>query len=260
MIPLCLEAVSKQSYPNIETLVIDSHSTDTTRDIASSFGARVILCDGKLLAARYLGWKESKGEYIALVDTDQVLEPTTIERAVALMSNYDMLVFEEHSYNSEWLIPKLYSASKQMINTRFEKSYAFDPVKGGNPARLFKRNILERAFTAIPRELIPKVIHGDHDIIYYESYKVSKRVGVLRNAVYHVEPSWSKLWKTNYRYGASLKSIKNSYYWEPLLKKRASGAFPFAPTIPGLQTWLLTMILKVVQLIGYYFPPHEFSY
>lgn len=260
MIPFCLEAVRKQTYQNTETLVIDSHSTDRTRDIAANYGIRVIECDGKLLAARYLGWKESKGKYIALVDTDQILEATTIERAVALMDDYDMLVFEEHSYNTEWLIPKLYSASRQMMNARFEKPYAFDPVKGVNPARFFKRNILEKAFTAIPRELIPKVIHGDHDIIYYESYKVSKRVGVLRNAVYHVEPSWGKLWKTNYRYGASLRSIKNSYYWKPLLKKRATGGFSFALTIPGVQTWLLAMIFKVVQLIGYYFPPHESSH
>jgi len=259
MIRFCLEGVSKQTYQNIETLVIDSGSIDRTKDIASSYGVRIIHCDGKLLAARYLGLKEAKGQYIALIDTDQILEPATIERAVDLMDSYDMLVFEEHSYNTEWLIPKLYSTSRQVMNARFEKPYAFDPVKGVNPARFFKRNILERAFTAIPGELIPKIIHGDHDIIYYESYKVSKRVGVLRNAVYHVEPSWGKLWKTNYRYGASLKSIKNSYYWEPLLKKRVTGGFSFAPTIPGLQTWLLAMIFKVVQLIGYHFPPREFS-
>ncbi|MCL0091432.1 glycosyltransferase family 2 protein [Dehalococcoidales bacterium] len=114
MLPLCLEAVSKQSYTNIETLLIDSHSTDRTRDIATSFG--VIECDGKLLSARYLGWEKSKG--IAFIDTDQVLEAKAIERAVALMDNYD-------------------------------------------------REILEKAFGAIPQELIPEIIFYDHDIIYY---------------------------------------------------------------------------------------------
>ena len=199
---MCLEAVSKQSYTNIETLLIDSHSTDGTRDIAASFGVKVIECDGKLLSARYLGWEKSKGEYIAFIDTDQVLEAKAIERAVALMDNYD-------------------------------------------------REILEKAFVAIPQELIPEIIFYDHDIIYYESYKISQRVGVLRNAAYHIEPNWDKLWKTNYRYGASLRSLKKSYYWE-LFKKRGCG-LSFAPTLPGLQTWLLAMILKVVQLIGYYF-------
>lgn len=148
---------------------------------------------GKLLASRYLGVKESKGTYVLLLDTDQILAPTAIEQAVALMNNHDMLVLEEHSYNTRGFIPKLYCASKQMVNARFGESYAFDPIKGGNPARFFKRDILEKAFAAIPPELIPQTIHYDHDIIYYESYKRSQRVGILRNAVSHVEPNWAKL-------------------------------------------------------------------
>ena len=65
LLPSCLEGAVKQNYPNTEILVIDSHSTDGTRDIAASHQARVILCEGKLLAARYLGYKEAKGSYIA---------------------------------------------------------------------------------------------------------------------------------------------------------------------------------------------------
>ena len=118
-ISLCLEGVSKQTYPNIETLVIDSHSTDSTREIAVNYQAKVILCEGKLLAARYRGYKEAKGLYIVFVDTDQILEPTAIERAVGMMDDYDMVVFETQSYNAEWFIPKLHDASKQIINAGF---------------------------------------------------------------------------------------------------------------------------------------------
>ena len=253
MLPRCLNAISKQTYPNIEVLVIDSHSTDRTIGIATNYGARVIQCDGKLLAARYLGVKEAKGEYVALIDTDQVLKPETIERAVDLMNYYDMVVFEEHSFNTDWFIPKLYSASKKIVNARFDKDYAFDPVKGGNPARFFERNVLERAFAAIPEELISETIHYDHDIIYYESYKVSPRVGILRDALYHIEPDFRKLWKTNFRYGASLKAVKRSYYWDLFLSKRGSGFWLGHPLSVGLQALLLSLILKTAQRIGYYF-------
>lgn len=253
ILPRCLNAISEQTYPSIETLVIDSQSTDTTTAIATSYRAKVIQCNGKLLAARCLGVKESTGEYIALIDTDQVLRPMTIERAVALMDNYDMVVFEEHSLNTNWFIPKLYWASKRIINARFDKDYAFDPVKGGNPARFFKREILERAFAAIPSELIPYTIHGDHDIVYYESYKVSQKVGVLRDALYYIEPDFSKLWRTNFRYGASLRTIKRSYYWDLFLRKRGSGFWFGRPVSIGLQALLLSLILKVVQKIGYHF-------
>jgi len=253
MIPSCLEGVVKQTYANIEILVVDSHSTDRTRDIAASYQTGIIECDGKLLAARYLGYQESKGLYIVFVDTDQILEPATIERAVALMDNYDMLVFEEHSYNTNWFIPRLYWASKQMVNARFDQPFAFDPVRGANPARFFQRDILEKAFAAIPQELIPETIYYDHDIIYYESYKVSLRVGVLRNAVHHIEPNWAKLWKTNFRYGASLRTIKKSYYWDLFLKKRGSGLWFGRPIGLGLQTVLLAIIIKIINKLGYYF-------
>ena len=253
MIPSCLEGVAKQTYPNIETLVIDSHSTDSTRDIAASYQARVILCEGKLLAARYLGLKESKGSFVVFVDTNQILEPTAIERAVGMMADYDMVVFETQSYNTEWFIPKLHGASKQVINARFGKPGAFDPTRGPFLPRFFKREILEKAFAAIPEELIPDTIHPDHAIIYYESYKVSQSVGGLRNGTYDIEPDWGKLWKTQYRYGASLRTIEKSYYGNLLRKKMAFGP-PFGrPIVAGLQTLLLAVIIKVIGWMGYYF-------
>jgi glycosyltransferase involved in cell wall biosynthesis len=253
MIPFCLEGVVKQTYPNIETLVIDSHSADRTRDIAAGYQARVILCDGKLLAARYLGYKEAKGLYIVFVDTDQILEPTAIERAVGLMDDYDMVVFETQSYNTNWFIPKLHSASKQIINAGFEKPGAFDPTRGPFLPRFFKREILEKAFAAIPQEIMPDTIHPDHAIIYYESYQVSSRVGGLRNAIYDIEPDWRKLWETQYRYGASLQSIKKSYYGKLLSRKIEFGPCFGRPVAAGVQTLLLSAIIKIIGWMGYYF-------
>jgi len=253
MIPSCLEGAVKQTYPNTEILVIDSHSTDRTRDIAASYQARAILCEGKLLAARYLGYKESKGSYIVFVDTDQILEPTAIERAVAMMDDYDMIVFETWSYNTKWFIPKLHGASKQIINAGFGKPAAFDPTRGPFLPRFFKREILEKAFAAIPEKIIPDTIHPDHAIIYYESYKVSQRVGGLRNAIYDIEPDWRKLWKTQYRYGASLRSIKKSYYGNLLSQKMEFGPCFGRPLVSGVQTLLLAAIIKVIEWFGYHF-------
>ncbi len=253
MISSCLEGVAKQTYPNIETLVIDNYSTDRTRDIAASYQARVILCEEKLLAARYLGLKESKGPYIVFVDTDQVLESTAIERAVGMMDDYDMVVFETPSYNTEWFIPKLHGALKQVMNAGFDKPGAFDPTKGPFLPRFFKREILEKAFAVIPEELIPDTIAPDHAIIYYESYKVSQRVGGLRNAIYDIEPDWGKLWKTHYRYGASMRSIKKSYYGNQLLKEMGSAPCFGRPVVAGLQTLLLAGIIKPIEWLGYHF-------
>lgn len=253
MIPFCLEGAVKQTYPNTEILVIDSHSTDRTRDIAVDYNARIVLCEGKLLAARYLGMQESKGRYILFLDTDQVLEPTILERAAPLMNEYDMVVFENLSYNTEWFIPKLHGASKRVMNTSFDNPGAFDPVRGPFLPRFFKKEILEKAFAAIPEEIIPDTIHPDHAIIYYEAYKVSQRVSGLRNGVYDIEPDWDKLWKTRYRYAASLRTIKKSYYGNLLWKKMAFGPVFGRPIVAGVQTLLLATIIRVIEWFGYHF-------
>ncbi len=253
MIPFCLEGAVKQTYPNTEILVIDSHSTDRSRDIAASYRARVILCEGKLLAARYQGLKEAKGSYIVFLDTDQILEPTAIERAVPLMDDYDMVVLEGWSHNTEWFIPKLHGASKQVINASFGKPGAFDPLRGPFLPRFFKREVLEKAFAAIPEEIIPETVHPDHAIIYYEAYKVSQKVGGLRRGFYDIEPDWRKLWKTRYRYAASFRTIRKSYYGRLLWKKMGFGPIFGRPLVAGLQTLLLAGIIKGIEWIGYYF-------
>ncbi|RLI30399.1 glycosyl transferase family 2, partial [Candidatus Bathyarchaeota archaeon] len=80
-ISFCLQSIREQSYPDIEIVVVDGFSSDKTRMIAESYGAKIVLCKGGLLEARFLGVENSRGEYVVLVDSDQILEKTAIERA-----------------------------------------------------------------------------------------------------------------------------------------------------------------------------------
>ncbi len=69
-----LESVISQTYKNIEVLVVDDGSGDQTSKIVESFAqrdCRIILLQQKnagVAAARNLGIKESRGEYIAPFD------------------------------------------------------------------------------------------------------------------------------------------------------------------------------------------------
>jgi hypothetical protein len=74
----------------------------------------------------------------------------------------------------------------------------------------------------------------------------------LRDALYHIEPDFRKLWRTNLRYGASLRTVKGSYYWDLFLSKRGTGFWFGHPLYIGFQAFLLSLILKAVQRIGYY--------
>lgn len=72
------EAISSalnQTFKDFEIIVIDDASTDNTGDIVLSFGGRVryIYQDNKeRAAARNRGIRESKGEYVAFLDSDDL--------------------------------------------------------------------------------------------------------------------------------------------------------------------------------------------
>ncbi len=59
-----------------EIVLVDSHSTDNTRKIAESFGARVILEDWKgFTAQKNSAFSHCRGEWILSLDADEVLTP-----------------------------------------------------------------------------------------------------------------------------------------------------------------------------------------
>jgi glycosyltransferase involved in cell wall biosynthesis len=217
-LPFALESVSKQTYSSIETLVIDSDSTDRTKKVASNFGSRIFNYKGKLLGARYMGLMESKGEYIFLMDADQVLERDSISRAVDLIMGYDMLVFGERAYQPKTYIQKKLAKERNCLH---KADGALDPLSGGLLPRFFKKELLIRAFGKIPSELFPLVVAHDHAIIYYEVFKLSQSIGILPDSISHIETeSFSELITHEYRFGKSTKCLKDSGHYGELLENK----------------------------------------
>jgi glycosyltransferase involved in cell wall biosynthesis len=258
-IGVCLDSVREQIYPNIEVIVVDSYSKDETVKIAERFDVKVIQTDYKLLGARYIGFKKSSGDVILLLDSDQILERTAIERAVRLLNNgYDMLCMEEHTFEPKGWISKMFEADRRLIH-KFADMH-LDPLEGVLLARVYRREILHKAFKNIPQTLFPIVVAHDHAIIYYESYRLSQKVGIVPNAVWHIEPSslWGLIQK-NYRYGKSTYSLVKSGYYQDLLKKKIrfrKGAL--RDWRLGLQTYLLLILKGVSYYAGYFSAGLEF--
>jgi glycosyltransferase involved in cell wall biosynthesis len=215
----CLSAIQKQSYQNIETIIVDSKSTDDTHEIATARGCKVISTDWKLLGARYLGCKAAVGDYVLMLDSDQILLHDTVERSLRLFETYDMLCIEEASYHSRTLIEKMFEADRRLIH--HELQVQIDPVYGTLLPRFFKRNLLGQAFEAIPKALLSFVVFRDHEIIYYEAWKLSTKIGVLPTGVYHNEPATLfELWRKNFRYGRSTKALLANGYYNDFIRKK----------------------------------------
>jgi len=67
----CLDALSRQDYPDYEVIVIDDGSTDATADIAAEFDVTLVRTPNRgLSAARNEGLAHARGEITAYIDDD----------------------------------------------------------------------------------------------------------------------------------------------------------------------------------------------
>jgi glycosyltransferase involved in cell wall biosynthesis len=79
-----LQSIQGQTYTNIEVIVVDAYSSDSTREIAETSGAIVYTSLPERSAQVNYGAGFAKGKYVYRVDSDFILEPTVVEEAVGI--------------------------------------------------------------------------------------------------------------------------------------------------------------------------------
>ena len=120
----CIESVLNQSYGDIEILVVNDGSTDSTGSILEKYRNRIQIFNKKnagTASALNMGIKNMTGEWFKWLSADDLLKPDAIKKLVLeikklgddaqnciFYSNYDLIdknghqidVFEEPNYNS----------------------------------------------------------------------------------------------------------------------------------------------------------------
>ncbi len=86
-----MRSVLAQTFSDFELLIIDDGSTDKSMEITQSFNdprIRIIKNEGNtgLVAVRNKGIKESRGEFIALLDSDDLMVPSRLEKQYNFLS------------------------------------------------------------------------------------------------------------------------------------------------------------------------------
>lgn len=108
----CIKSTISQTYENIEVLLIDDGSTDSSGNICdefSIFDSRVRVIhkpNGGVSSARNYGLREAKGKYIGFVDGDDYIAPDMFSKLVELIEfkNADISICGhlKEMKNKEW--------------------------------------------------------------------------------------------------------------------------------------------------------------
>lgn len=91
----CVDSILAQTYPNMEVLLVDDGSPDRCPEICEEYARRfsnirVIHQQNKgLSGARNTGIDQAKGEYLAFVDSDDVISPYFLEKLYQALKEND---------------------------------------------------------------------------------------------------------------------------------------------------------------------------
>ena len=147
----CLESIRKQTYQDIEVILVNDGSTDGSKAICKHFcqtDKRFRLINQKnqgQSVARNHGVKESIGEYIMFVDSDDVVSLGLLEQLMKYMSNgidiVECNITEDiHCLNSEGKeIGVKELDSNEALYECFNHGVSWSPV-----AKLYRREIVEK--------------------------------------------------------------------------------------------------------------------
>lgn len=114
-----IQSVVSQTYKNWELIVVDDGSTDNTSIIIKNFqqiDSRIIYLfqeNNKQAAARNYGIKQSKGDWIAFLDADDIWLPQKLEIQIKYIKKIKADVFYTSGYEFETITKKqkLYNTS-----------------------------------------------------------------------------------------------------------------------------------------------------
>lgn len=96
----CLESIKRQTYIDIEVILVNDGSTDGSKEICERYcekDSRFKLVNQEnkgLSGARNRGMLESKGEFISFVDSDDVLKEDMLEQLMKQMTSEDIDIVE----------------------------------------------------------------------------------------------------------------------------------------------------------------------
>ena len=172
-----VESVLRQTYGNVEIIVVDDGSTDDTKVKLQLFGDRINYIykqNGGACSARNVGIKQATGEYIALIDCDDIIYPEKIAKSVECLEERDDYGFV---YTGAYFIDR-------DDNVISEYGISNRPASGWIASKLILNNCICNSTVVVRKECFKEVGFFDEKIFIPGDWDMWLRLSEKYKAAY----------------------------------------------------------------------------
>ena len=162
----CLDSIQNQTYSDIEVILVNDGSLDNSKDICEKYckeDNRFKLLNQEnqgLSAARNNGVASSTGEFIAFVDSDDIILPNYLETLIHYMTDEIDIV------ESQFTLSK-----KEFLDERFKELTILFEGNSEEAVKIFPKHVLNvNAVTKLYRRSIVETIPYIDGVIFEDVY------------------------------------------------------------------------------------------
>lgn len=197
----CLDSIIKQTFRDVEILLIDDGSSDNSYEIMSEYAQKdsrikIFKCKHKgITTVRKNGIEWASGNYIGFVDSDDWIEPDMYNRLyeVIVQNNCDLVSSDIYVHHVDGHNEIIFDNYKEGIYTNLSSDIypimLHDFTRNTKGLRcylvtkIFRADLLKKVVDKIDA----RVFYGEDAMLLYRYCLTCQSVYIMREAFYHYE-------------------------------------------------------------------------
>lgn len=194
----CIESIRNQTYDNIQIVLVDDGSTDSSGAICDHFQT----LDGRievvhqencgLVAARKAGLEICNGDYVGFVDGDDYIDPEMYNNLITYIEETEADIVHSGYFKNDdndivWgtVENSIYELNVESIDKILHMLMApinsAELISASIWSKLYKRDVALRAYMIVPDEQS----YGEDILFFCNALMQSEKIAIVNAAFYH---------------------------------------------------------------------------
>ena len=218
----CIESLIKQTYKNLEIILVDDGSTDRCSmlcDLYASKDDRIKVVhkpNGGLVSARKAGVEIAKGSYIGYVDGDDWVEEDYYEylyraivksKADIVCAGYSRDLFSKHVKCTNNVLDGIYEG--ESLEKLYGQMLSYeDTFNVGITTYVWNKLFRAEKVKEAQKNVDERITIGEDAAVTYPALLKSKRVYICDNSSYHYRQHEGSMLKIHHSFEAEKEKLK----------------------------------------------------